>query len=97
MVNIGKDLWIYRQDTQIDKYIVGVTQKPLELYWYPIFSLPFFWNYYSMHTKAEGMTQFDIFHVFVENSVISELCFFWALLKPVKIWNVSENAHVWPA
>jgi hypothetical protein len=24
--------------------------------------------------KAEGMTQFDIFHVFVENSVNSELC-----------------------
>jgi hypothetical protein len=22
-----------------------------------------------MHIKAEGMTQFDIFHVFVENSV----------------------------
>ena len=29
-----------------------------------------------MHIKAEGMTQFDIFHVFVENSVKSELCFF---------------------
>ena len=29
-----------------------------------------------MHIKAEGMTQFDIFHVFVENSVNSELCFF---------------------
>ena len=27
-----------------------------------------------MHMKAEGMTQFDIFHVFVENSVNSELC-----------------------
>jgi hypothetical protein len=28
-----------------------------------------------MHIKAEGMTQFDIFHIFVENSVNSELCF----------------------
>ena len=26
-----------------------------------------------MHIKAEGMIQFDIFHVFVENSVNSEL------------------------
>jgi hypothetical protein len=26
-----------------------------------------------MHIKAEGMTQFDIFHIFVENSVNSEL------------------------
>ena len=30
------------------------------------------------------MTKFDIFHVFVENSVNSEFCFFWALLKPAK-------------
>ena len=36
-----------------------------------------------MHIKAKGMTQFDIFHVFVENSVNSELCFFWALLNTV--------------
>ena len=50
-----------------------------------------------MQMKAEGMTQFDIFHVFVENSVNSELCFFWALLKPAKIWNLSKNAHVWAA
>ena len=50
-----------------------------------------------MHIKAEGMVQFDIFHVFVENSVNSELCFFWALLKPAKIWNLSKNAHVWAA
>ena len=47
-----------------------------------------------MNIKAEGMTQFDIFHVFVENSVNSELCFFWALLKPAKIWNLTKNAHV---
>ena len=46
-----------------------------------------------MDLKPEGMTQFDIFHVFVENSVNSELCFFSALLKPAKIW----NAHVWAA
>ena len=35
-----------------------------------------------MYIKAEGITQFDIFHVSVENSVNSEFCFFWALLKP---------------
>ena len=28
-----------------------------------------------MHIKAKGMTQFDIFYVFVENSVNSELFF----------------------
>ena len=63
------------------------------LYWYPIFSWFFLWNYFSMHIKAEGMTQFDIFHVFIENSVKSKLCFFWALLKPTKIWNLSKNAN----
>ena len=63
----------------------------------PNIFLIFLWNYFSMHIKAEGMTQFDIFHVFVENSVNSELCFFWALLKPAKIWNLSKNAHVWAA
>ena len=46
--------------------------------------------------SAEGMTQFDIFHVFVENSVNSELCFFLALFKTAKIWNLSKNAHVQP-
>ena len=50
-----------------------------------------------MHIKAEGMTQFDIFHVLVENSVNSKLCFFLALLKPAKIWYLSKNAHVWAA
>ena len=50
-----------------------------------------------MHIKAEGMTQFDIFHVFVENSLNSELCFFWALLKPTKIWNLSQKPYVWAA
>ena len=47
-----------------------------------------------MHIKAEGMIQFDIFQVFVENSVLG---FFWALLKPAKIWNLSKSAHVWAA
>ena len=47
--------------------------------------------------KAEGMTKFDIFHVFVENSVNSEFCLFWALLKPAKIWNLPKNACVWAA
>jgi hypothetical protein len=28
-----------------------------------------------MHIKAVGMTQFDIFHAFVENSVNSEFAF----------------------
>ena len=50
-----------------------------------------------MHIKAKGMTQFDIFHISVENSVNSELYFFWTLLKPAKIWNLSKNAHVWAA
>ena len=50
-----------------------------------------------MDIKAVGMTQFDNFHVFVENSVNSELCFFWALLKLAKIWNLSKNAHIWAA
>ena len=30
-----------------------------------------------MHIKAEGMTQFYIFQVFVDNSVNSELAFFF--------------------
>ena len=28
-----------------------------------------------MHIKPEGMTQFDVFHTFVENSVKPEFCF----------------------
>ena len=50
-----------------------------------------------MHITAEGITQFDIFHAFVENSVNSEQCFFWDILKPAKIWNSSKNAHIWAA
>ena len=46
-----------------------------------------------MHIKAKGMTQIDIFHVFVENWVNSEICIFWGLLKPAKTWNLSKNAH----
>ena len=42
----------------------------------PNIFLIFLWNYFSMHIKAEGMTLFDIFYVFVENSVNSEFCFF---------------------
>ena len=97
LVDLVKDLWRNGRNTQITKYIVGGTQKPLQLYWYLIFSWFFLWNHSSMHIKAKGMTRFDIFHVFVENSVNSELCFFWALLKPAKIWNWSQNAHVWVA
>ena len=40
------------------------------------------------------MTQFDVFCTFVEISVNSELLYFWALLKIVKIWNSSKNAHL---
>ena len=50
-----------------------------------------------MHIKPEGMTQFDIFHTFVDNSVNSELLFFWALLKAAKIWNLSKNGYFWTA
>ena len=50
-----------------------------------------------MHIKPEGMTQIDIFHAFVENSVNSELFSLWALLKAAKIWNSWKNAHVWAA
>ena len=42
-----------------------------------------------MHIKAESITQFDIFHVFVENSVNSELCFF---SKQPKSEILSKNA-----
>ena len=52
-------------------YIVGGTQKP-----YSFTDIQYVVDSFSMHTKAEGMTQFDIFHVFVENLVNSELCFF---------------------
>ena len=47
-----------------------------------------------MYVKAEEMAKFDIFHVIVENSVNSEVCFFWAQLKPAKIWKLSKNALV---
>ena len=42
----------------------------------PNIFLIFLGNYFFMRIKADDMTQFDIFHVFVENSVNSELCFF---------------------
>ena len=42
-----------------------------------------------MHVKAEGMAKFDIFHVYVENSVNSELCFF---SKQPKSEILSKNA-----
>ena len=38
--------------------------------------------------KAEGMTQFDIFHVFVENSVNSELCFSYVFLNDAILGSV---------
>ena len=36
-------------------------------------------------------------NLFWTNSVNSELWFFWALLKPAKIWNLSKNVHAWAA
>ena len=54
----------------------------------PNILLIFLWNYFSNHIKAD--IWFDILHVFLENSVNSELCFF----KPAKIWNLSKNAYV---
>ena len=84
---------VYGQNTQITKYIVGGTQKHKTDTQY---FLDFLMKLFSMHIKAEGMTKFDIVHVFVVNSVNSELCSF-ALLKPAKIWNLSNDASVWAA
>ena len=67
------------------KHIKGGLIQGLDLYW---------WNYFNTNIKAEEMTKFDVFHVFVENSVNSDFCFFWALLKPAKIWNLPKNACV---
>ena len=53
------------------KYKVGGTQN-LELYRNKI---PFLLKYVLMHVKPEGMTQFDVFHTSVENSVKSEFLF----------------------
>ena len=50
----------------------------------------FLWKYFLLHIKPEGITQCDVFHTFVENSVKSEFLFFWALLKGAKIWNSSK-------
>ena len=64
-------------------YKVGGTQTPYSFTETQYFLIP------------EGMTQFDVFHNFVENSVKSEFLFFWALLKGAKIWNSSKNACIW--
>jgi hypothetical protein len=78
-------------------YKVGGTQNPYSFTETKDFLDFFLWKYFFMHIKPEGLTQFDIFHIFIENSVDSELLFFWALLKAAKIWNSSKNAHVWAA
>ena len=88
-------IWTEYSNCQI--HIRGDSKTLIALLIPNIFLILFLWNYCSMHIKAKGMTQFDIFHVFVENSVNSELCCFWSLLQPAKIWNLSKNAHVWAA
>ena len=70
-------------------FFIKLDQNVSELNKFDLLGLVFSYAY-----KTEGMTQFDICHVFVENSMNSELCFFWALLKPAKIWNLTKNAHV---
>ena len=55
-------------------YKLGGTQTPIALLKPNIFLI--FFVKILMHIKPEGMTQFDIFHTFVENSVNSELLFF---------------------
>ena len=55
IVGWTKDLWINGQNTQFAKYIVGGTQKP-----YSFTDIQYFVDSFSMHTKAEGMTQLDI-------------------------------------
>ena len=89
------NIWTEHSNVQIHSrvglkkpYSFTDTQYFLDFYW---------WNYFNMYLKAEGMTKFDVFHVFVENSVNSEFCFFWDLLKPAKIWNLPKNACVWAA
>ena len=111
MQNLKWQLYVYRcistyaRTSNCQIHSRGLLLHSKTLYWYftdaKYFLELFLWNYFSMHIKAEGMTQFDIFHVFAENSVNSELCFFWALLKlplkAAKILNLSKNAHVWGA
>ena len=96
---LGKDLLIYGPNTQMFKYIVGWDSKNLIALLIPNIFLIFTDEIISicMYVKAEEMAKFDIFHVIVENSVNSEFCFFWALLKPAKIWNLPKNACVWAA
>ena len=94
-------MWYFRQwplkkwtEHSNCKYIVGGTQNSLTdaQYFHDFFMKLFFYAY-----KSWGHDPIWYFHVFVENSVNSELCFFWALLKPAKIWNLLKNAHVWAA
>ena len=87
----GKDLWIYEQNTQFAKCIHSRgDSKTLIAVLIPniflLFIKVFFYAYKSWEI-------WNIFHVYVVNSVNSGLCFFWALLKPVKVWNLSKNAH----
>jgi hypothetical protein len=58
-------------------YKVGGTQNPHSFTETEYFFFFFFLRkYFLMHIKPEGMTQFDIFHTFVENLLNSELLFF---------------------
>ena len=79
--HLSKDLWMYGQNSQIFKYIVGGLKNPYSFTDTQYFLDFYSWNYFSIHVKHEGMTQYDIFHDFVENSVNSVLCLFWAQLK----------------
>ena len=79
MQNLKWQLYVYRcistyaRTSNCQIHSRGLLLHSKTLYWYftdaKYFLELFLWNYFSMHIKAEGMTQFDIFHVFVENSV----------------------------
>ncbi len=56
-------------------YKVGGTQNSYS-FTETIFFIFLLLKYFPMHIKPEGMTHFDIFYTFVENSVNSELLFF---------------------
>ena len=81
VLSLEKNLCRYGRNTQICQLQGRGDSKPPYLYWNQIFFRFFLWKYFLMHMKPEGMTQFDIFHTFVEislveNSVNSELLLF---------------------
>ena len=87
------NIWIEHSNCQIHRR--GDSKALTALLIPNIFLIFFLWNYFSMHIKAECMTQFDpIWYFSYLCRKFSELR---ALLKPAKIWNLSKNAHVWAA